>query len=114
MARSAANGVRGMPNPRRGSIARMVVSGSIRKTCASRSLEARMPTRSLGSGVRTMERALVIDPGQRIPGRAAGFPLRREGPAKLTGSAKYTDDLVFPGAWYGITIRSTEARAKLL
>src|SRR5207244_9287140 len=29
-------------------------------------------------------------------------------------AAKYTDDLVFPGAWYGITIRSTEARAKLI
>ncbi|MBA2373881.1 MAG: xanthine dehydrogenase family protein, partial [Chloroflexi bacterium] len=50
-----------------------------------------------------------------IPGRVrpAG-PLRREGPAKLTGAAKYTDDLVFPGAWYGATIRSTEAHARLL
>jgi CO/xanthine dehydrogenase Mo-binding subunit len=73
-----------------------------------------MPTRTLGSGVGTVERALVIDPGQRVPGRAAGLPLRREGPAKLTGAAKYTDDLVFPGAWHGITIRSTEAHAKLL
>jgi len=41
-------------------------------------------------------------------------PLRREGPAKLTGTARYTDDLVFPGAWYGATVRSTEARARLL
>ncbi|TME10677.1 MAG: xanthine dehydrogenase family protein [Chloroflexi bacterium] len=73
-----------------------------------------MPTRTLTPGTETVERALVIDPGQRVPGRASGFPLRREGPAKLTGAAKYTDDLVFPGAWYGITIRSTEARAKLL
>jgi CO/xanthine dehydrogenase Mo-binding subunit len=40
--------------------------------------------------------------------------MRREGPAKLTGAAKYTDDLVFPGAWFGTTIRSTEPRAKLL
>ena len=72
----------------------MVVSGS-------------MPTRTLTSGVGTVERALVVDPGQRVPGRAAGFPMRREGPAKLTGGAKYTDDLVFPGAWHGITIRST-------
>src|SRR6476646_4864535 len=82
-------------------VARMVVSGS-------------MPTRTLNPGPGVAERALVIDPGQRIPGRAAGFPLRREGPAKLTGTAKYTDDLVFPGAWYGITIRSTEARARLI
>ena len=52
------------------------------------------------------------------PGRAAhpggrGSPTRREGPAKLTGTATYTDDLVFPGAWYGATIRSSDARARL-
>src|SRR5690349_20236520 len=58
--------------------------------------------------------ALVMEPGEVTAGRARGFPLRREGPAKLTGAAKYTDDLVFPGAWYGITIRSAEARAKLV
>jgi CO/xanthine dehydrogenase Mo-binding subunit len=58
--------------------------------------------------------ALVIAPGQVSPGRAAGYPLRREGPAKLTGAAKYPDDLVFPGAWYGATIRSTEPRARLI
>jgi CO/xanthine dehydrogenase Mo-binding subunit len=73
-----------------------------------------MPTRTMSPGTDVVERALVVDPGQRVPGRAAGFPLRREGPAKLTGAAKYTDDLVFPGAWYGTTIRSTEARAKLV
>src|SRR3954447_16697937 len=73
-----------------------------------------MPTRTLSPGTDVVERALVVDPGQRVPGRAAGYPLRREGPAKLTGAAKYTDDLVFPGAWYGLTIRSTEARARLL
>ena len=38
-------------------------------------------------------------------------PLRREGPAKLTGTALYTDDIVVPGAWYGATIRSTDAHA---
>jgi xanthine dehydrogenase molybdopterin-binding subunit B len=58
---------------------------------------------------------LVIEPGMIVPGRARGAaPLRREGPAKLTGAAKYTDDLVFPGAWFGITIRSTEAHARLI
>ena len=47
------------------------------------------------------------------PGRVrAPAPLRREGPAKLTGEAKYADDLVFPGAWYGATIRSTVAHAR--
>ena len=56
---------------------------------------------------------LVIRPGEIAPGRAAGLaPLRREGPAKLTGEALYADDLVFPGAWYGATIRSTTAHAR--
>ena len=41
-------------------------------------------------------------------------PLRREGPGKLTGAARFTDDLVVPGAWYGATVRSTQARATLL
>src|SRR5690242_6080185 len=62
----------------------------------------------------------VLDPvrapraGEILPGRARALPLRREGSAKLTGAAKYTDDLVFPGAWYGATIRSTEPHARLL
>ena len=73
-----------------------------------------MPTRTLTPGTDVVERALVLDAGQIAAGRAAGFPLRREGPAKLTGEAKYTDDIVFPGAWYGATIRSTEPRAKLI
>ncbi len=44
----------------------------------------------------------------------ARSPLRREGAAKLTGAALYTDDLVFPGAWYGSTVRSAQPRATLL
>src|SRR2546428_6882098 len=64
---------------------------------------------------RTAPQPLIVPPGEVAPGRARpAVPLRREGPEKLTGAAKYTDDLVFPGAWYGITIRSTEARARLL
>jgi CO/xanthine dehydrogenase Mo-binding subunit len=47
-------------------------------------------------------------------GRAFPTPLRREGPDKLTGKARYTDDYVFPGAWYGATIRSTVPHARLL
>ena len=58
--------------------------------------------------------ALVVEPGEVTAGHARGLPLRREGPAKLTGAAKYADDLVFPGAWYGSTIRSTEAHARLV
>ena len=44
-----------------------------------------------------------------VRGVAVPLPTRREGPAKLTGQALYADDLVFPGAWYGATIRSTVA-----
>jgi CO/xanthine dehydrogenase Mo-binding subunit len=53
-------------------------------------------------------------PGDVGYGAARSTPLRREGPAKLTGSALFTDDMVFPGAWYGATIRSTEPHARLL
>ncbi|MGI8928090.1 MAG: xanthine dehydrogenase family protein molybdopterin-binding subunit, partial [Candidatus Limnocylindrales bacterium] len=54
------------------------------------------------------------DAGELSIGLARSFPLRREGPAKLNGTALYTDDMVFPGAWYGQTIRSTEAHARLI
>ncbi len=40
--------------------------------------------------------------------------MRREGPEKLTGAALYADDLVFPGAWYGHTVRASDAHAELL
>jgi CO/xanthine dehydrogenase Mo-binding subunit len=53
-------------------------------------------------------------PGDIGVGSARAYPLRREGPAKLTGTALYTDDMVFPGAWYGHTIRSTVPHARLL
>ncbi len=38
---------------------------------------------------------------------------RREGAAKVTGAARYTDDLAIPGAWYGKTIRSTVPRGRI-
>ena len=69
-------------------------------------------TRTL-PGETTAPDALIVPRGATLPGRT-GAPLRREGPEKLTGEAKYADDLVFPGAWYGTTIRSTEPHARLL
>jgi CO/xanthine dehydrogenase Mo-binding subunit len=74
-------------------------------------------TRILPPGTREIGApdALVVPPGSATPGRiATRGPLRREGPAKLTGLAQYADDLVFPGAWYGATIRSIEPHATLL
>ena len=60
----------------------------------------------------TVPDALVMPPATTVPGRLRpAAPLRREGPAKLTGTALYTDDIVVPGAWYGTTIRSTDAHA---
>ena len=62
---------------------------------------------------RAVPDALVVTPGSVVPGRArTAAPLRREGPAKLTGTALYADDLVFPGAWFGATIRSTVSHGR--
>ncbi len=49
-------------------------------------------------------------PGTTAVGRSVP---RHEGAAKVTGRARYVDDLAFPGAWYGATIRSTVARGLL-
>jgi CO/xanthine dehydrogenase Mo-binding subunit len=68
-------------------------------------------TRMLPPDSATQPLILPVDAPTR--GRALAPP-RREGPEKLTGLAKYADDLVFPGAWYGATIRSTEPHATLL
>ncbi len=38
---------------------------------------------------------------------------RREGPAKLTGQARYIDDLVLPGMIFGATVRSTIPRGAI-
>src|SRR5712691_2425071 len=38
---------------------------------------------------------------------------RREGADKVTGRARYTDDIPAPGAWYGKTIRSTVPRGRI-
>jgi CO/xanthine dehydrogenase Mo-binding subunit len=74
---------------------------------------ARRPPRAPGAPPEA--EPLVVPPAKPTPGRARpAAPLRREGPAKLTGAALYADDLVFPGAWYGATIRSTEPHARLL
>ena len=69
-----------------------------------------MPTRTVTPALdRGAASALVLAPDDVTTGRASAFPLRREGPGKLTGTAKYTDDLVFPGMLYGRTVRSSRA-----
>ena len=39
---------------------------------------------------------------------------RKEGVSKLTGKARYIDDMAFHNCLHGVTIRSTEARAQIL
>jgi CO/xanthine dehydrogenase Mo-binding subunit len=75
-----------------------------------------LTVRTLPPGVTAPEATpLVIPTDAPAPGRARpAAPPRREGPAKLTGEAKFADDLVFPGAWFGATIRSTQPHARLL
>ncbi|HEY4946095.1 MAG TPA: xanthine dehydrogenase family protein molybdopterin-binding subunit [Candidatus Limnocylindrales bacterium] len=44
-----------------------------------------------------------------------GRPVRRrDAPSKVTGAARYTDDLVVAGAWFGLTIRSAEPHARIV
>ncbi len=74
-----------------------------------------LTVRTTSPGVASDTTPLVIPTDAPSPGRArSAAPLRREGPDKLTGAAKYADDLVFPGAWFGATIRSRDAHARLL
>ncbi len=48
-------------------------------------------------------------------GRLIGRSVPRlDGPEKVTGRARFVDDLVFDGAWFGLTLRSTEPHARLL
>ena len=40
-------------------------------------------------------------------------PVRKEGPPKVLGQARYVDDLVLDGMWFGATVRSTVARGRI-
>jgi CO/xanthine dehydrogenase Mo-binding subunit len=48
------------------------------------------------------------------PTRIVGTPaLRKEGFAKVTGAARYIDDIALPGMWHGATVRSSIARGTI-
>ncbi len=49
--------------------------------------------------------------GRGAVGRAVA---RKEGVAKVTGAARYVDDLSFPGMLHGATVRSTISRGEIL
>ena len=40
--------------------------------------------------------------------------LRKEGREKVTGRARYVDDLAFPDMLHGVTVRSSVARGRIL
>jgi CO/xanthine dehydrogenase Mo-binding subunit len=47
--------------------------------------------------------------------RQIGKPVqRKEGREKVTGSARYVDDISFPGMMFGVTVRSSVAHGKIL
>src|SRR2546427_10720515 len=47
-------------------------------------------------------------------GHIVGAPVpRKEGRDKVTGAARYVDDMVLPGMLYGATVRSSIARGKI-
>jgi len=47
--------------------------------------------------------------------RQIGKPVpRKEGREKVTGSARYVDDLAFPGMIHGVTVRNSVARGRIL
>src|SRR5207249_4849943 len=72
-----------------------------------------------GRGARRAPQSVAILPHMPpsplpVPGTTVGRSVpRREGVDKVTGGARYTDDIAVPGAWYGRTIRSTIARGAI-
>ena len=51
---------------------------------------------------------------RRVPKSVGTNVRRKDGDAKVTGAAKYIDDLSFPGMLYGATVRSTIPRGKIV
>ncbi|HEX9668488.1 MAG TPA: xanthine dehydrogenase family protein molybdopterin-binding subunit, partial [Thermoanaerobaculia bacterium] len=47
------------------------------------------------------------------PGPIGTSPPRPDGLAKVTGAAVFADDLVLPGLWFGATLRSPHAHARI-
>lgn len=65
-----------------------------------------------GLSRRGSSRVSWYDPPVRTPAIGRAVP-RREGRAKVTGQARYVDDLTLPGMLHGVTVRSPVARGIL-
>ncbi|KAB2958725.1 MAG: xanthine dehydrogenase family protein, partial [Thermoanaerobaculia bacterium] len=68
----------------------------------------------LGSAPVTPARAGLRRPSRGPRAVVGSNVLRKEGLEKLTGRALYVADLDVPGAWWGVTVRSPHARARIL
>src|SRR5213596_3136561 len=74
---------------------------------------ARAPEQG-GLGARRTHSVAILPHMCPSPVTAVGRSVpRREGADKVLGRARYTDDLIVPGAWYGKTIRSTIACGRI-
>ncbi|HUD22858.1 MAG TPA: hypothetical protein VMQ60_08455, partial [Acidobacteriaceae bacterium] len=47
---------------------------------------------------------------EKLIGRSV---LRKEGPEKVLGRARYIDDITMPGMWHGATVRTQIARGRV-
>src|SRR5688572_11058281 len=83
-----------------------------------------MPSTLARSAMATLSRSSQVWPEARtrvprvrtvrkVPKSVGTNVRRKDGDAKVTGAAKYIDDLTFPGMLYGATIRSTIPRGKI-
>jgi CO/xanthine dehydrogenase Mo-binding subunit len=57
---------------------------------------------------------MTNEPMQDAPQIVGKSPNRKEGVAKVRGSAQYVDDISLPDMWFGATVRSTIARGRVL
>ena len=59
--------------------------------------------------------SVIEHPPARPSAPSAGRSVPRpDAPAKIAGLARCTDDVVVPGAWHAVAVRSTEPHARLL
>src|SRR6266511_4326931 len=81
------------------------MEGSSRRGCSSRT-RCPLAAEVASPAVRYPAICTTAAVGRKVP--------RKEGVAKVTGAARYVDDLSFPGMLHGATVRSTIPRGEIL
>ena len=79
------------------------IPGGVKTVAASVTNSGTNTLQGSGNRLRTMDSRQI---GKSVP--------RKEGREKVTGSARYVDDLTFPEMIYGATVRSSAARGRIL